>query len=67
MKFFVYDEGDLKGEVDIDPTDSEQVMEAGSWYFGDWAEEGFEREDTGDEIMFIFDDTCYLVNKKFEG
>lgn len=66
MKFFAYDEGDLKGEVDIDPNDLDQVNEALQWYFGDWADDGFERDDAGDEIMFLIDETCYLVNKKFE-
>jgi len=67
MKFFAYDEGDLKGEVDIaEPFESDKISEALDWFFGDWADDGWEREDTGDEIMFIVDDCLYLINKKLE-
>ena len=66
MMFYAYDEGDLKGEVDLNPNDPEMVQEAGDWFFGDWADGGFEREDEGDEIMFIIDDTLYLINKKLD-
>ncbi len=67
MKFFAYDEGDLKGEIEInDLTDSNEISEALDHFFGDWADGGWEREDTGDEIMLIVDDCLYLINKKLE-
>jgi hypothetical protein len=65
MNFYVYEDGELLGEEDLDVTNQGEVETAMKKYFefDDYDDLGI--EECGEEIMILLDDCQYMCNIQY--